>query len=112
MSQTVQRFADFELRTPERLLLKSGRPLPIGARAFDLLLALVAARGALVSKDALLQRAWPGLVVEESNLHVQVSQLRKLLGSGAIVTVPGLGYRWAVAPASGVPRPWPRPVPA
>jgi predicted ATPase len=69
----------------------------VGARGFDLLLALVEREGALVTKEQLLERAWPGLVVEEANVHVQVSQLRKLIGAEAIATVAGLGYRFACA---------------
>src|SRR5579872_6096152 len=54
------------------------------------------ARGELVSKDELLARVWPKLVVEENNLQVQVSALRKILGQDAIATVPGHGYRFAL----------------
>lgn len=89
-------FPPFELRPAARTLLRDGRPLRLGARAFDTLLALVEAAGELVTKDQLLDRAWHGLVVEEANVHVQVSLLRKLLGADAIATVPGLGYRFAL----------------
>lgn len=68
--------------------------MTLGARAFDLLLALVERRGRLVGKAELLELVWPGLVVEEANLPVQVSTLRKLLGPEAIATVPGRGYRF------------------
>ena len=67
-----------------------GQPVRLGSRAFDVLLVLTQAGGALVSKDDLMQRAWPGLVVEEANVHVQISQLRKLLGADAIATVQGV----------------------
>lgn len=70
--------------------------MPLRQRAFDLLQALVEARGALVTKEALLDRVWSGLVVEESNIQVQVSGLRRLLGTGTIATIPGLGYRLAL----------------
>ncbi|MCR5863843.1 tetratricopeptide repeat protein [Aquincola sp. J276] len=83
----------FELRLQERLLLDDGRPLPLGSRAFDLLAALVAGRGRMLSKDELLDTVWPGLVVEENNLQVQVSKLRRLLGRDAIATVAGRGYQ-------------------
>ena len=53
--------------------------------------------GELVSKDELLERAWAGLVVEENNLQVQVSVLRKVLGAQAIATIPGRGYRFALS---------------
>lgn len=94
MSRIVH-FPPFELRPTTRSLLRNGQPVPLGARALDLLMVLVDARGALVTKEQLLQRVWPGLVVEEANVHVQVSLLRKVLGTGAIATVPGLGYRFA-----------------
>jgi predicted ATPase/DNA-binding winged helix-turn-helix (wHTH) protein len=87
----------FELDVAGRALRCEGRAAALGARGFDVLTALVEREGALVTKDELLQRAWPGLVVEEGNIHVQVSQLRKLLGAEAIATVPGVGYRFALA---------------
>ena len=90
------RFGAFELRTAERLLLHENQPVAIGARAFDLLLALVSRRGELVTKSELLDCVWSGLVVEEANVQVQVSGLRKLLGPHAIATVPGLGYRFTM----------------
>lgn len=92
----VLRFDSFELHPTERRLFVRGRPADVGSRAFDLLLALAEQRGALVSKDQLLDRVWPKLVVSENNLHVHVSALRKLLGMNAISTVPGRGYRLAL----------------
>jgi predicted ATPase len=76
-------------------LLEDGKPLSITPRAFDVLVALVERAGEIVSKDTLLKTAWPGLVVEENNLQVQVSTLRKLLGPQTIATIPGRGYRFA-----------------
>ena len=58
---------------------------------FDLLVALVARAGRLVTKNELLDLVWPGLVVEENNLQVQISALRKLLGPSALATIPGTG---------------------
>ena len=92
------RFGSFELHPDQRRLLVNGRPVPLGPRAFDVLLALVERPGQLVSKNELLDLVWPGLVVEENNLQVQISTLRKLLGPQAIATIPGRGYRWALAP--------------
>ena len=91
------RFGAFELRAAQRLLLHENQPVAIGARAFDLLLALISRRGELVTKSEFLDLVWPGLVVEEANVQVQVSGLRKLLGPHAIATVPGLGYRFTMA---------------
>ena len=90
------RFGRFELRPGQRLLLADGAPLPVGARAFDLLLVLVAERERVVAQEELLARVWPGLVVEENNLRQHVSNLRKLLGSHALTTIPGRGYRFTL----------------
>ena len=92
----VYRFGNFELQPRQRRLLADGRPVTLGYRAFDLLLALVERDGQLVTKDELLALVWPGLVVEENNLQVQVSTLRKILGSAAIGTVAGRGYRFTL----------------
>ena len=89
-------FDRFELLPVERALLDSGRPVAIGSRAFDMLLALIERRDRLVTKAELLDLVWPGLVVEEANLPVQVSALRRLLGPQAIATIPGRGYRFAM----------------
>lgn len=92
-SDTI-RFGRFELRRAARRLLCEGNDTALGARAFDLLQALVERRDRIVDKDELLDAAWPGLVVEESNLTVQISVLRKILGPHAIATVHGRGYRF------------------
>lgn len=91
------RFGRAEVRPRERQLLVDGVSASVGARAFDLLLALIERRDRLVSKSELIELVWPGLVVEENNLQVQISSLRKLLGPQAIATVPGRGYRFAAA---------------
>ncbi|HEX4781562.1 MAG TPA: tetratricopeptide repeat protein [Usitatibacter sp.] len=83
-----------EVRPAERQLLVEGRPAHIGARAFDVLLALIDHRDRVVAKDELFDLAWPGLVVEENNLHVQVSTLRKVLGAQSVATIPGRGFRF------------------
>ena len=88
-------FATLDLQA--RQLFVHGEPVKLGARAFDLLLALVECHDRVVSKQELLARVWPGLVVEENNLQVQVMALRKLLGAQTIVTVSGRGYRFALA---------------
>jgi DNA-binding winged helix-turn-helix (wHTH) protein len=66
-------------------------------RAFDLLIAFVDRPGTLITKDDLLATVWPGLVVEENNLQVQVSTLRKIIGQSALATIPGRGYRFNLA---------------
>jgi DNA-binding winged helix-turn-helix (wHTH) protein len=108
----IYQFGRFELRTATRQLLANHEITPLGARAFDILLALIERRDRLVSKDELLDLVWPGLVVEENNLQVQVSALRKILGQEAIATIPGRGYRFTASLTSdGVPAapliPWP-----
>ena len=90
------RFERFELQPTRRQLLEGGRPVALGQRAFDVLLTLVERAGELVSKDELLDRVWPGVVVEENNLQVQVSALRKVLGSSAIATTASRGYRFTL----------------
>ena len=94
MSPTY-RFGRFELIPATRQLLADGGAVTLGARAFDVLLALVEKRERLVTKDELLKLAWPGLVVEEGNLQVQISALRKVLGPQAIATISGKGYRFS-----------------
>lgn len=93
-------FGPFLLDTSRGTLLRDGVPLPIGRRALLVLRALLESPGEIVGKDALIELAWPGLVVEDSNLSVQIAALRRLLGEDAeggtwIVTVPRVGYRIA-----------------
>jgi non-specific serine/threonine protein kinase len=100
----------FELQPAERRLLVDGQPAVLGGRALDLLITLADQPDHLITKNELLDRVWPGLVVEEANLQMQISNLRKLLGGDVIATVPGRGYRFAApvaearaAPASATP---------
>ena len=76
-------------------------PVPIGRRALDVLRVLLAHPGHLVTKHEIMDAAWPGLTVEENNLTVQISALRRLLDRGAerscIETIPGRGYRFLLA---------------
>ena len=92
----VIRFGGCEVRRVERRLTVDGVMAVIGNRAFDVLLVLLDHTGRVVSRDTLLELAWPGLVVEENNLTVQISNLRGLLGRHAIATIPGIGYRFSV----------------
>jgi predicted ATPase/DNA-binding winged helix-turn-helix (wHTH) protein len=108
-------FGRYRLR-PGRELSVDGVPAAVGAKALDILATLVAAAGELVTKSELMERVWPGLVVEEHNIQVHISALRKVLrgDAGWIVTVPRLGYRFvgpvAAAPAAGLPSAVPRPL--
>lgn len=86
------------LDTTARLLVIGGSAAKLGGRAFDLLEALADRRDRVVAKQELMDLVWPGLVVEENNLQVHVAALRKLIGSDAIATVSGRGYRFTLTP--------------
>ena len=95
-------FGPFRLLVARRELLAHGVPVTLGQRAFDVLLLLVSRHGQLVTKDELMAEVWPGVVVEENNIQVHVSALRKVLGTAGdgeryLLTVAGRGYRF-VAP--------------
>lgn len=102
----VVEFGRFRLLPQRRLLEADGVLVELGGRAIDVLVALVAQPGAILSHAELLRRAWPGQVVEENNLQVQISALRKALGSDRqlIRTVVGRGYQF-VGVASAVVEP-------
>ncbi len=87
-------FGRFQWRPAQRMLLVDGCVAPLGARALDLFDALIRRRERMVTKDELLEAVWPGRVVEDANLHVQISSLRKVLGGDVIATIPGRGYRF------------------
>jgi predicted ATPase/DNA-binding winged helix-turn-helix (wHTH) protein len=88
------RFGDFELRLDDRSLWANGQRVPMGARPIAVLEMLVLNRHRAVPKDELLDKVWDR-IVEENNLQVQIAALRRVLGSQAIITVPGRGYRFA-----------------
>src|SRR5215469_13773695 len=90
-------FGHFSILPHRRQLLAEGRPVRLGGRAFDLLLALTEAPGAVVGKDELLSRIWPGRIVEENRLQSEISALRKAFGADRdlIQTVAGRGYQFA-----------------
>ncbi|MEX3676639.1 winged helix-turn-helix domain-containing protein [Paraburkholderia sp. BR14320] len=85
-----------------RALRRGGRVVELGSRAFELLATIALAGGRIVSKDELMDAVWPDTIVEENNIHVQLSAIRKALGPDRklIVTVPGRGYQ-LVSPVSG-----------
>ncbi len=95
---TIHALGPFRLDTQNELLYRGSEPVPLGRRAVALLRVLLERPGVLVSKDVLIEAAWPGQSVEESNLTVQISALRKVLGEGWIETMPRRGYRF-LAPA-------------
>src|SRR4028118_1198534 len=99
MSAERFEFGPFVLDAASGTLMRSGAPIAVGNRGMALLLELLRARDQVVTKAALMDAAWPGLVVEESNLSVQIAALRKLLGPSPtggewIRTVPRVGYRF------------------
>jgi len=104
----VFEFGAFVLATEERLLLRDGEPVPLRGKPFDLLVALVRRSGHLISKDELLRAVWPDTFVDEVNLSVNISAVRKALergcGSGIIQTVPKRGYRFVPPDGAAAPR--------
>jgi DNA-binding winged helix-turn-helix (wHTH) protein len=90
-------FASFRLLPAQRLLLEGDKPVQLGSRAFDILIALVERPSKLVSKEELMARVWPKIFVDPANLPVHISALRRALGDGRdgnrfFVNVPGRGY--------------------
>jgi len=99
-------FGRFRLDLARRELRRGEKPVRLGSRALDILCVLASARGKVVSKDELMERVWAGVVVEEHNIQVHISALRRALaedgdGESWIVTVPGRGYR--LLPQPGPP---------
>ena len=95
----VYEFSGFRLEVAQRRLLHLGRPLPIKPKILDLLLFLVERHGQLITKDQLMKSIWPDAIVEENNITVSISMLRKTLGDNRvnpqfIETVPRRGYRF------------------
>ena len=110
-------FGPFRLFPRQRLLTVSGKPVHIGSRAFDILVALLERPGDLVSKQELIARVWPSTIVEQANLAVQIAGLRRALGDGRrgnryVINIPGRGYRFVATVAvesktPTEPAPWP-----
>ena len=92
-------FGRFRVLLRQRQLVADGVPIELGTRALDLLLVLLETDGSLVSKDELMSRVWPGIVVAEENLKTQIFALRKALGEDRdfIRTEFGRGYRFTAA---------------
>ena len=88
------RFGRFELQPGERRLLADGHPVAWARGRSTCWWRWSRAPASVVSKNELLTLVWPDLVVEENNLQVQVSALRKLLGQSSVATIPGRGYRF------------------
>ncbi len=98
-AKPIYEFGSFRLDAVKRLLWREGEPVPLTSKSLETLLALVESRGEILDKDSLMSRIWPDTVVEEKNLTINISALRKALGENPrehryIVTVPGRGYRF------------------
>jgi DNA-binding winged helix-turn-helix (wHTH) protein len=104
MDEEVFAFGSLRLIPAQRMLIEDGKPVRLGGRALDILIALVDRSGQTISKEELIARAWPDTVVEEAALRVHVAALRKALGDGRagrryIANHPGRGYAF-VAPVT------------
>jgi DNA-binding winged helix-turn-helix (wHTH) protein len=102
MRESAVCFGPYRLVEAQRLLLKDDKSVRLGGRAFDILTALVECAGQVVGKEKLIAHVWPSTFVDEANLKIQISALRRALGDGQgdhryIVTVVGRGYNF-VAP--------------
>jgi TolB-like protein/DNA-binding winged helix-turn-helix (wHTH) protein/Flp pilus assembly protein TadD len=98
-STRIYEFGPFRVDTLRRVLLREGNPVRLPAKAFEILLVLLEGKGRLVEKDELMLKVWPDAVVEENNLTVNISALRKSLTESPgehryVVTVPGRGYQF------------------
>jgi len=105
---TTYMLGPFHLDAETKMLFRGAEPVALGQRAAAVLRVLVEKPGILISKDALIEAAWPGLIVEEGNLAVQIAALRRVLGQepGAdrwIETLARRGYRF-IGPVSGSDR--------
>jgi DNA-binding winged helix-turn-helix (wHTH) protein len=115
-------FGRFSVLPHRRELLAEGRPVELGGRAFDVLMVLIEASGALVGKDALMNCVWPERIVGENSLQAQISALRRAFGADRdlIRTIAGRGYQFTgeirtgsartdAQAAAGMPEPAPTP---
>jgi TolB-like protein/Tfp pilus assembly protein PilF len=102
---TIHTFGPFRLDAEAKILFRGDEPAVLGQRAVALLRLLVERAGAPVSKDTLIEAAWPGLAIEDSNLTVQIAALRRVFeevagGASWIETLPRRGYRYVGPPVS------------
>jgi TolB-like protein len=95
-------FGRFRILPHRREVFAEGRPIELGGRAFDVLMALIEANGAVVGKNELISRAWPGRIIEEGNLRAQIKALRIALADRDLIrTVAGRGYQFTGEVRSG-----------
>jgi len=98
-TRLIYEFDEFQLDPEQRKLRRRGQVMPLHGKAFEMLLVLIRNRGRLLTKDELFQLVWPDQIVEESNLTVNMSAIRRALGERAsnpryITTISGRGYRF------------------
>jgi DNA-binding winged helix-turn-helix (wHTH) protein len=95
-SKRIYEFGEFQLKVGTRLLQRDGKHVPLGSKAFEVLVCLVMHAEQVVTKDTLLKTVWPEAFVAEANLSQHIFVLRKAQGESAtfIVTVPGRGYQF------------------
>jgi DNA-binding winged helix-turn-helix (wHTH) protein len=101
-ASTEVSFGSFRLLPTRFLLLEGDKPVPVGSRALEILIALLERPGELLSKQELMARVWPNVFVEPANLTVHISALRRALrdgrdGSRFIINIPGRGYRFVAS---------------
>ena len=88
-------FGRFRILPQRREILADGRPMELGGRAFDALVVLIEANGAVVSKNELMSRVWPDRIVDDNRLHAQIKALRKVFSDDDLIrTVVGRGYQF------------------
>src|SRR5258708_30764916 len=107
---TIHEFGPYRLDADAEMLFRETEPIALGRRAVTLLRLLVERAGTPVSKEALMEAAWPGLAIEESNLTVQIAALRRIFadidgGTTWIETLPRRGYRYIGPPVATGPEP-------
>ena len=95
-------FGPFRLLAAQFLLLEGDKPVPLGSRALEILIALLKRPGQLISKEELMDLIWPNVFVEPANLTVHISALRRALRDGRegnrfIINIPGRGYRFVAS---------------
>src|SRR6185503_5331716 len=100
LAKNFYEFDSFQVDARRRLLFQEGRPVHVTPKAFDILLGLVRSGGRVISKDELMTTIWPNCFVEEGNLAQNIFLLRRVLGERKnehkyIITIPGVGYRFA-----------------
>src|SRR5205807_3556815 len=96
MSRLIYEFGPYRLEPEQFRLERDGRPIPLRPRVMDLLLEFVINSRQMLTKEHLLSKVWQDAAVEENNLTVSVTELRRMIGKESIETVSGRGYRFVL----------------